>query len=412
MGGHTSFSDLKLANSDPKPEPGFVTINSNRQGQMAVRSRNHSAVSINTPAVEVEHGARRDHRKYTSKNKTSPSSISNGNTPQTDPSTPHDFDKDTPVVIRGSLDLRSPGMPSTPSMDILENAQKRTVPTVPDLITQTDRYGHTITPHFPDPSTRAYDIANVSEEDDACDVLLEGMRMMCCCLLPSTTDMLMKDPLDESHRRKSVSVLPPILEKDTGKKCLVLDLDETLVHSSFRVVNEADFVIPVQIDNVLHYVYVVKRPGVDRFLAEMAIYYEIIIYTASLNKYADPLLDLLDPGKTIGARLFRDSCVYHEGNYVKDLSLLNRDLQRTIIVDNSPSSYVFHPENAIDCISFIDDRADRELYRIAEFLTAVKDVRDVRDVCAKWRQWPFSGEQKEGREASVTSTTNSNHVLQ
>ena len=131
-----------------------------------------------------------------------------------------------------------------------------------------------------------------------------------------------------------------------------------------------------------------KRPGVDEFLVEMAKHYEIVIYTASLNKYADPLLDLLDPQRTIRTRLFRESCVYYEGNYVKDLSLLDRDLSQAIIVDNSPSSYIFHPENAIDCSSFIDDPTDRELDQIAAFLKGAKDMPDIRGVCRQWREWP------------------------
>jgi RNA polymerase II subunit A small phosphatase-like protein len=135
-------------------------------------------------------------------------------------------------------------------------------------------------------------------------------------------------------------------------------------------------------------VYVAKRPGVDEFLIEMAKHYEIVIYTASLNKYADPLLDLLDPHNVIRARLFRESCVFYEGNYVKDLSLLDRDLSSTIIIDNSPSSYMFHPENAIDCSSFIDDPRDRELDQIGAFLTSIKDVKDVRGITMKWKDWP------------------------
>lgn len=126
----------------------------------------------------------------------------------------------------------------------------------------------------------------------------------------------------------------------------------------------------------------------DEFLVEMAKHYEIVIYTASLNKYADPLLDLLDPQKTIRYRLFRESCVYYEGNYVKDLSLLNRDISQTIIIDNSPNSYLFHPENAIDCSSFIDDKRDRELDQIGSFLKGTKDAKDVRGLSPEWRRWP------------------------
>lgn len=134
-----------------------------------------------------------------------------------------------------------------------------------------------------------------------------------------------------------------------------------------------------------------KRPGVDEFLVEMAKHYEIVVYTASLNKYADPLLDLLDPNKVIRSRLFRESCVFCEGNYVKDLSLLDRDLSQSIIIDNSPSSYIFHPENAIDCSSFIDDPNDRELDQIAAFLTGIKGANDVRNIAPQWRNWPNVG---------------------
>ncbi len=138
----------------------------------------------------------------------------------------------------------------------------------------------------------------------------------------------------------------------------------------------------------MHFVYVMKRPGVDEFLIEMAKHYEIVVYTASLNKYADPLLDLLDPQQTIKYRLFRESCVFYEGSYVKDLSLLNRDLSQTIIIDNSPASYIFHPENAIDCSSFIDDPADRELLQIGSFLKGIKNVDNVRGLSNMWKEWP------------------------
>ena len=138
-------------------------------------------------------------------------------------------------------------------------------------------------------------------------------------------------------------MLGPVLECDRGRKCLVLDLDETLVHSSFRAVPNPDYILPVDIEGTTHSVFVCKRPGCDEFLRRCGELYEVVIFTASLSKYADPLLDLLDTSNVIRARLFREACVYHEGTFVKDLSLLGRDPTDVIIVDNSPASYMFQP---------------------------------------------------------------------
>lgn len=112
-------------------------------------------------------------------------------------------------------------------------------------------------------------------------------------------------------------------------------------------INNADFVVPVEIDGTVHQVYVLKRPHVDDFLKRMGELYECVLFTASLAKYADPVADLLDRWNVFRARLFRESCVFHRGNYVKDLNKLGRELQQIVIVDNSPASYIFHPDNAV-----------------------------------------------------------------
>ena len=119
----------------------------------------------------------------------------------------------------------------------------------------------------------------------------------------------------------------------------------------------------------------------------MGKHYEIVIYTASTKSYADPILDLLDPNGNISHRLYRESCLLYKGNYVKDLSLLNRDLSQTILVDNSPTSYMFQPKNAIACSSFIDDRRDRELEKIGWLLKGIRNYEEVRDVCNLWKEW-------------------------
>ncbi|XP_002736972.2 CTD small phosphatase-like protein [Saccoglossus kowalevskii] len=164
------------------------------------------------------------------------------------------------------------------------------------------------------------------------------------------------------------------------KLCIVIDLDETLVHSSFKPVSNADFVVPVEIDGTVHQVYVLKRPFVDEFLQKMGELFECVLFTASLSKYADPVADLLDKWGVFRARLFRDSCVFHRGNYVKDLGRLGRDLKKIVIVDNSPASYIFHPDNAVPVASWFDDMSDTELLDLIPFLESLAKVDDVHTV--------------------------------
>jgi Dullard-like phosphatase family protein len=177
-------------------------------------------------------------------------------------------------------------------------------------------------------------------------------------------------------------LLPPPLQKHTNKNCLVLDLDETLVHSSFKPVPEADFIIPVEIENVIHQVYVMKRPGVDEFLQHVGQLFEVVVFTASLAKYADPVLDLLDKYNAVTHRLFREACSTHRGSYVKDLSKLGRDVRRVIIIDNSPHSYLFHPENAIPVLSWINDPNDNELLELLPLLDELARAANVIPILA------------------------------
>lgn len=71
----------------------------------------------------------------------------------------------------------------------------------------------------------------------------------------------------------------------------------------------------------------------------MSLHYEVVIFTASLSKYADPLMDKMDPlGYTVN-RLFREHCTYRNGVFVKDMSAIGRPMKDSIIIDNSPTSY-------------------------------------------------------------------------
>lgn len=114
----------------------------------------------------------------------------------------------------------------------------------------------------------------------------------------------------------------------------------------------------------------------------MSKHYELVIFTASLSKYANPLMDILDPERLCTGRLFREHCNYiqQERIYVKDMSQLGRRIEDVILVDNSPNSYRPQPENAVPILSWYDDLSDRELYRLTPLLRNLARVPDVRSV--------------------------------
>jgi len=178
-------------------------------------------------------------------------------------------------------------------------------------------------------------------------------------------------------------LLPSPSPEDQGRKCLVLDLDETLVHSCFEPI-ECSFSLTITLDETKYGVYVLKRPYVDEFIAECAKMYELVIFTASLPEYANPVIDTLDKNGLIKHRLFRGDCVFYEEQfYVKDLSKLGRNMKDCIIIDNSMLSFLFNPTNAIACTSWFDDKSDTELRDLLPVLSgqllATNDVRTILD---------------------------------
>lgn len=184
-------------------------------------------------------------------------------------------------------------------------------------------------------------------------------------------------------------LLPDVCLSDLGKKCLVLDLDETLIHSQFNRVPCPDLEVPIQFEHdIVKPIYVCKRPGVDEFLEFVGRHFEVIIFTASLASYADPVIDFLDKTKTIKHRLYRESCVFAEGLYLKDLSRLGRPLDQTILVDNAATSYLLQPENGVAIKSWFSDQEDTEL--LGRLQPALSELIRATDVF-KWKQeWSHS----------------------
>ncbi|XP_027772575.1 CTD small phosphatase-like protein 2 isoform X3 [Solanum pennellii] len=184
------------------------------------------------------------------------------------------------------------------------------------------------------------------------------------------------------------SVVPtfrPVLLPKQTRSCpsttLVLDLDETLVHSTLEPCDDADFTFSVNFNLKDHTVYVRCRPHLQDFMDRVSSLFEIIIFTASQSIYAEQLLNVLDPKrKVFRHRVYRESCIFVDGNYLKDLSVLGRDLAHVIIIDNSPQAFGFQVDNGVPIESWFDDPYDKELLSLLPFLESLVGVEDVRPI--------------------------------
>ncbi|GLI62327.1 hypothetical protein VaNZ11_004934 [Volvox africanus] len=188
-------------------------------------------------------------------------------------------------------------------------------------------------------------------------------------------------PLESCVPQHRPTLLPRQTRTMARRKTLVLDLDETLVHSSLEAVDRSDFSFPVVFNGTEHHVYVRQRPHLLDFMVRVSALFEVVVFTASQRIYAERLLDILDPHQQlVRHRIYRDSCVVVDGNYLKDLSVLGRDLAHTVIVDNSPQAFGFQVDNGIPIESWYDDDNDMELLRLLPFLESLagEDVEDVR----------------------------------
>lgn len=189
-------------------------------------------------------------------------------------------------------------------------------------------------------------------------------------------------PTNRSNKLNSQKLLLPPKPHNSTKKTLILDLDETLVHSSFTPFEKNDIVLNVDFEGVMYNIYVLVRPDAELFIKTVAKFYELVIFTASISKYASPLLDILDKEKNIKYRLYRDQCTFINGIYIKDLKKCNRSLKDLIIVDNSPIAYTFDSDNGLPIKTWLEDPDDKELMKlvpILEFLSKTKDVRKFID---------------------------------
>lgn len=170
-------------------------------------------------------------------------------------------------------------------------------------------------------------------------------------------------------------------------KLLVLDLDETLIHAADRELER-----PCEFRVGPYFVYL--RPGLESFLDSMARIYELGVWTASTQGYADPIVERIFPATKPSFVWARDRCTLRfnpdsvEHEWVKNLDKLKRkgrDLNQVLMVDDTPEKLLRHYGNLVRVKSWEGDPSDKELIQLATYLTTLADVPNVRAI--EKRHW-------------------------
>lgn len=174
---------------------------------------------------------------------------------------------------------------------------------------------------------------------------------------------VLQPSMDEKTLPANYHYLPTI--RRDRRYTLVLDLDETLIHFEEKHGGKGKVLV---------------RPYASYFLEKVSAYYEVVIFTAALQEYADEILDNLDTSGCITHRLYRDHTLYYNNIHHKDLSALGRPLSHTIIVDNCVESFRLQPNNGIYIRSWYNDRGDEALLKLCPLLIDMvhRSVPDVR----------------------------------
>ncbi|NXW55046.1 TIM50 translocase, partial [Eurystomus gularis] len=172
-------------------------------------------------------------------------------------------------------------------------------------------------------------------------------------IIEPTSPKLLPDPLREPYYQ------PPYT--------LVIELTDVLLHPEWSLVTGWRFK---------------KRPGIESLLQQLAPLYEIVVFTSETGMTAFPLIDSVDPHGFISYRLFRDATRYMDGHHVKDISCLNRDPAKVVVVDCRREAFCLQPFNGLALPRWDGSSDDRALYDLAAFLKtiALSGVDDVRTV--------------------------------
>eukprot|EP01022_Parablepharisma_sp_SALTPOND_P012429 TRINITY_DN1596_c0_g1_i1.p2 TRINITY_DN1596_c0_g1~~TRINITY_DN1596_c0_g1_i1.p2 ORF type:complete len:262 (+),score=30.64 TRINITY_DN1596_c0_g1_i1:3260-4045(+) len=157
------------------------------------------------------------------------------------------------------------------------------------------------------------------------------------------------------------------LGKKTKKYTLLFDLDETLVCSRSPFCKGPGLTILV-------------RPLVAKLLKALSPLYELVVFTAASEDYAQKAIRCLDPEKQYFKKVLTNQhCLPTAGGqYIKDLRIIaDRRLDEMLIIDNSVISFAYQLDNGVPIDPYIGDKEDKELGFLTTYLLQLYRVDNI-----------------------------------
>ena len=146
--------------------------------------------------------------------------------------------------------------------------------------------------------------------------------------------------------------IPFIKEKSNKKYCLIFNLNETIIHNMNLPFGEYFFV----------------RPGLFDLINRIHDMYEIIIFASEEKKVVYDIINKIDNKNFIDYILYKKHCIYEDGNIIKKLELIGRDMKKIIYVDNSEISAKYNKKNLYKISSWYNNIFDEELNKLGKKL--------------------------------------------
>lgn len=167
------------------------------------------------------------------------------------------------------------------------------------------------------------------------------------------------------------------------EKLLILDIDETLLHST-------DVPLPIDHDFMFAHYFVYLRPYVHEFLAFCQAHFKVAIWTAGNEIYADQVvqnlfgqdyaLEFVWSRKRCTPRFNPEDFKYTYQKHLKKVKNKGFPLEQVIMVDNTPAKLVKNYGNLVRVKDFKGDQGDDELAILQDYLLHLKTASNIRTI--------------------------------